>query len=145
METRSKLRVRSMRSHLFPHKTHNANLATLFSQCGQCLLAQAKHRAQTRIASQLSESKPSRPAMEGQEGSQELHLVLAHKLFLLRHPDVQDIEKVRLKEEVFAVVKADGESPILTEFFRVRPPISSHKTVLLLLFLFVWCRYGCVI
>lgn len=82
--------------------------------------------------------------MEGQEGSQELHLVLAHKLFLLRHPDVQDIEKVRLKEEVFAVVKADGESPILTEFFRVRPPISSHKTVLLL-FLFLWCRYGCVI
>jgi len=45
--------------------------------------------------------------MEGQEGTQELHLVLAHKLFLLRHPDVQDIEKVRLKEEVFAVVKAD--------------------------------------
>jgi 26S proteasome regulatory subunit N7 len=55
--------------------------------------------------------------MEGQEGTQELHLVLAHKLFLLRHPDVQDIEKVRLKEEVFAVVKADGESPIPTEFF----------------------------
>jgi hypothetical protein len=82
--------------------------------------------------------------MEGQEGTQELHLVLAHKLFLLRHPDVQDIEKVRLKEEVFAVVKADGESPIPTEIFQVRPPIPSHKTVLLF-FLFVWCRYGCVV
>lgn len=47
--------------------------------------------------------------MEGQEGTQQPHLVLAHKLFLLSHPDVQDIEKVRLREEVFASVKADGE------------------------------------
>ncbi|PKI66606.1 hypothetical protein CRG98_012948 [Punica granatum] len=45
--------------------------------------------------------------MEGQEGTQQPHLVLAHKLFLLRHPDVQDIEKVRLKEEVLASIKAD--------------------------------------
>lgn len=46
--------------------------------------------------------------MEDQEGTQQPHLVLAHKLFLLRHPDVQDIEKVHLKEEVLASVKADG-------------------------------------
>ncbi|XP_031493369.1 26S proteasome non-ATPase regulatory subunit 6 homolog [Nymphaea colorata] len=43
--------------------------------------------------------------MEGQEGTQMPHLVLANKLFLLRHPDVPDIEKVRLKEEVFVSIK----------------------------------------
>lgn len=48
--------------------------------------------------------------MEGQDGTQQPHLVLAHKLFLLSHPDVQDIEKVRLREEVFASVKADGNN-----------------------------------
>lgn len=47
-------------------------------------------------------------AMDSQDGNQQAHLVLAHKRFLLTHPDVQDIEKVRLKEEVFAMVKADG-------------------------------------
>ncbi|KAG2678638.1 hypothetical protein I3760_11G011200 [Carya illinoinensis] len=50
--------------------------------------------------------------MESQEGTQELHPVLAHKLFLLRRPDVQDIEKVRLKEEVFAIVEADDMAPL---------------------------------
>lgn len=50
--------------------------------------------------------------MEGQEGTQQPHLVLAHKLFLITHPDVQDIEKVRLKEEVFASVKADDMAPL---------------------------------
>ncbi|XP_065873747.1 26S proteasome non-ATPase regulatory subunit 6 homolog [Euphorbia lathyris] len=50
--------------------------------------------------------------MEGEEGTQQPHLVLAHKRFLLTHPDVQDIEKVRLKEEVFAFVKADDMVPL---------------------------------
>eukprot|EP00262_Sarcandra_glabra_P014785 TRINITY_DN4395_c0_g1_i2.p1 TRINITY_DN4395_c0_g1~~TRINITY_DN4395_c0_g1_i2.p1 ORF type:complete len:387 (+),score=62.11 TRINITY_DN4395_c0_g1_i2:141-1301(+) len=50
--------------------------------------------------------------MEGQEGNQQPHLVLAHKLFLLTHPDVQDIEKVRLREEVFAFVKDDDMAPL---------------------------------
>lgn len=45
--------------------------------------------------------------MEGEEGSQQPQLVLAHKLFLLTHPDVEDIDKVRLRDEVYAVVKAD--------------------------------------
>ena len=49
--------------------------------------------------------------MENEEGTQQPHLVLANKLFLLRHPDVHDIEKVRLKDEVFAAVKSDGNSP----------------------------------
>ncbi|KAK4753003.1 hypothetical protein SAY87_021801 [Trapa incisa] len=46
--------------------------------------------------------------MESQEGTQQPHLVLANKLFLLRQPDVQDIEKVRFKEEVLASIKADN-------------------------------------
>ncbi|KAA8542171.1 hypothetical protein F0562_023323 [Nyssa sinensis] len=50
--------------------------------------------------------------MEGQEGTQQPQLVLAHKLFLLTHPDVQDIEKVRLREEVFTSVKADDMAPL---------------------------------
>ncbi|XP_021808449.1 26S proteasome non-ATPase regulatory subunit 6 homolog [Prunus avium] len=50
--------------------------------------------------------------MEGQEGPQQPHLVLANKLFLLSHPDVQDIEKVQLREEVFASVKADDMAPL---------------------------------
>ncbi|PKU73451.1 26S proteasome non-ATPase regulatory subunit 6 [Dendrobium catenatum] len=45
--------------------------------------------------------------MEGEEGSQQPQLVLAHKLFLLTHPDVEDIDKVRLRDEIYAVVKAD--------------------------------------
>lgn len=48
-------------------------------------------------------------AMEGQEGTQQPHLVLAHKLFLLTHPDVDDIEKVRLRDEVKTAVIADGK------------------------------------
>ncbi|XP_011623095.1 26S proteasome non-ATPase regulatory subunit 6 [Amborella trichopoda] len=45
--------------------------------------------------------------MEGEEGKQQPHLVLAHKLFLLRRQDVPDIEKVSLKEEVLASLVAD--------------------------------------
>ncbi|XP_072961292.1 26S proteasome non-ATPase regulatory subunit 6 [Typha angustifolia] len=45
--------------------------------------------------------------MEGQEGQQEPHLALAVKLFLLNHRDVDDIEKVRLRDEVLDAVKAD--------------------------------------
>ncbi|KAK4589909.1 hypothetical protein RGQ29_020476 [Quercus rubra] len=50
--------------------------------------------------------------MDSEEGTQQPHLVLAHKLFLLRHSDVQDIEKVRLKDEVFAAVKSDDMAPL---------------------------------
>ncbi|KAF4348968.1 hypothetical protein CsatB_018205 [Cannabis sativa] len=50
--------------------------------------------------------------MEGQEGTQQAHLVLANKLFLLSHSDVQDIEKVRLRDEVLTSVKADGMAPL---------------------------------
>ncbi|GMY15046.1 26S proteasome non-ATPase regulatory subunit 6 homolog isoform X1 [Fagus crenata] len=50
--------------------------------------------------------------MENEEGTQQPHLVLANKLFLLRHPDVHDIEKVRLKDEVFSAVKSDDMAPL---------------------------------
>lgn len=45
--------------------------------------------------------------MEGQEGIQEPKLVLAHEIFLLRHPDVPDIEKISLKDEVLTLIQAD--------------------------------------
>ncbi|KAG6754162.1 hypothetical protein POTOM_042172 [Populus tomentosa] len=50
--------------------------------------------------------------MENQEGTQQPHLVLAHELFLLTHHDVQDIEKVRLKEEVLTAIKSDDMVPL---------------------------------
>ncbi|KAJ6842721.1 putative 26S proteasome non-ATPase regulatory subunit 6 [Iris pallida] len=45
--------------------------------------------------------------MEGEEGSQQPHLVLAHKIFLVTHPDVDDIEKVRIRDDILSSVKAD--------------------------------------
>ncbi|CAL9108263.1 unnamed protein product, partial [Musa acuminata var. zebrina] len=51
------------------------------------------------------EEEEGRGEMEVQEGAQQPHLVLAHKLFLLSHPDVDDIEKVRLRDEVVDAVK----------------------------------------
>lgn len=41
------------------------------------------------------------------DSKQQPHLVLANKLFLLSHPDVDDIDKVRLREEVLSVVRSD--------------------------------------
>ncbi|GLU12759.1 hypothetical protein SLE2022_294180 [Rubroshorea leprosula] len=51
--------------------------------------------------------------MEAQEGTQQPQLILARSVFLLKHPDVADIEKVRLKDEVIAAVKADDMAPFL--------------------------------
>ncbi|KAI4372532.1 hypothetical protein MLD38_010750 [Melastoma candidum] len=51
--------------------------------------------------------------MEGQqqhqedEAQQHEHLILARKLFLLKHHDVSDIDKVRLKDEVLRSILAD--------------------------------------
>ncbi|CAL9184187.1 unnamed protein product [Musa hybrid cultivar] len=50
--------------------------------------------------------------MEAQQGTQELHLALAHKLFLLSHPDIDDIEKVRLRDEVLDAVKTHDMSSL---------------------------------
>lgn len=46
--------------------------------------------------------------MEGEEGIQQPQLVLAHKLFLLTQNDVDDIEKVRLRDEVFNFILTNG-------------------------------------
>lgn len=45
--------------------------------------------------------------MEEKEATQDSKLSLAQKLFLLRSPDVEDIEKASLKEEVLALIKSD--------------------------------------
>ncbi|KAG0591200.1 hypothetical protein M758_1G154100 [Ceratodon purpureus] len=45
--------------------------------------------------------------MEEKEATQDCKLQLAQKLFLLRSPDVEDIEKASLKDEVLALIKAD--------------------------------------
>jgi 26S proteasome regulatory subunit N7 len=44
-----------------------------------------------------------------EDGKQEKHLVLAHKLFLLSQPDVDDLSKVDLRAEVLSAVKSDGK------------------------------------
>uniref|UniRef100_A0A0D9VHV9 protein-serine/threonine phosphatase n=1 Tax=Leersia perrieri TaxID=77586 RepID=A0A0D9VHV9_9ORYZ len=44
----------------------------------------------------------------GEEAKQERHLVLANKLFLLSHPDVDDLAKVALRSDVLDAVKSDG-------------------------------------
>ena len=75
--------------------------------------------------------------MDSEEGTQQPHLVLAHKLFLLRHSDVQDIEKVRLKDEVFAAVKSDGNSPPIPQ--RFSPSHSFNSTSHYFFFCFCFC------
>ncbi|KAL2492300.1 26S proteasome non-ATPase regulatory subunit 6-like protein [Abeliophyllum distichum] len=50
--------------------------------------------------------------MEAEEGTQQPQLVLAHKLFLLTHPDVDDIEKVRLRDEVFNSIISNDMAPL---------------------------------
>ena len=57
-------------------------------------------------------------SMDAQEGTQQSQqLILAHNVFLLKHPDVADIEKVRLKDEVLNSVKSNGNSPDSTLLF----------------------------
>lgn len=47
--------------------------------------------------------------MEGEDVKQQPHLALAHKLILLNHPDVADLDKVRLKFEVFDAIRDNGD------------------------------------
>lgn len=61
--------------------------------------------------------------MEGEEGPQQPQLVLADKLFLLKQPDVQDIDKVRFKEDVFTHVKDNGKKkPFPPLFLSISSP-----------------------
>ncbi|MCD7448063.1 proteasome regulatory particle subunit [Datura stramonium] len=50
--------------------------------------------------------------MDSEEGTQQPQLVLAHKLFLLTHPDVNDLDKVRLREEVLEAVVSNDMVPL---------------------------------
>nr|GMC58408.1 26S proteasome non-ATPase regulatory subunit 6 homolog [Ipomoea batatas] len=50
--------------------------------------------------------------MEGEEGTQTQQLILANKIFLLTHPDVDDLQKVRLRDEVFNAVVANDMAPL---------------------------------
>lgn len=50
--------------------------------------------------------------MDAEEGTQQPQLVLAHKLFLLTHPDVNDLDKVRLREEVLESVVSNDMVPL---------------------------------
>ena len=70
--------------------------------------------------------------MEGQEDNQNAHLLLANKLFLLTHADVDDIDKVRIRDEVFASVKADGEQ---TDSSSLLPPHSLVRFLIVMRFL----------
>nr|KJB38750.1 hypothetical protein B456_006G270400 [Gossypium raimondii] len=50
--------------------------------------------------------------MDAQDGNQQSQqLILGHNVFLLKHPDVPDIEKVRLKDEVLISVKSNEMAP----------------------------------
>ncbi|OMO93211.1 hypothetical protein CCACVL1_06588 [Corchorus capsularis] len=50
--------------------------------------------------------------MDAQDGTQQSQqLILANNVFLLKHPDVPDIEKVRLKDEVLNSVKSNDMTP----------------------------------
>lgn len=50
--------------------------------------------------------------MDSEEGTQQPQLVLAHKLFRLTHPDVNDLDKVRLREEVLEAVVSNDMVPL---------------------------------
>ncbi|PHT40765.1 26S proteasome non-ATPase regulatory subunit 6 [Capsicum baccatum] len=50
--------------------------------------------------------------MDSEEGTQQPQLVLAHKLFRLTHPDVNDLDKVRLREEVLEAVLSNDMVPL---------------------------------
>ncbi|KAG8484730.1 hypothetical protein CXB51_023610 [Gossypium anomalum] len=50
--------------------------------------------------------------MDAQDGNQQSQqLILGHNVFLLKHPDVPDIEKVSLKDEVLNSVKSNEMAP----------------------------------
>ncbi|XP_055822563.1 26S proteasome non-ATPase regulatory subunit 6 homolog [Solanum dulcamara] len=50
--------------------------------------------------------------MDSEEGTQQPQLVLAHKLFRLTHPDVNDLDKFRLREEVLEAVVSNDMVPL---------------------------------
>lgn len=107
----------------------------LLSQTNPCFRVKS-------LETQLTDSQPIQLTMENQGETQQPHLVLSHKLFLLTHPDVQDIEKVRLKEEVLTTIKSDGNySPSLRSVINYCAEYNLNR----LISCFLFCRYGSVV
>ncbi|OMO94628.1 hypothetical protein CCACVL1_05900 [Corchorus capsularis] len=67
-----------------------------------------KKEAETRFLPPNS-VESTMDVQDGTEQSQQL--ILANNVFLLKHPDVPDIEKVRLKDEVLNSVKSNDMTP----------------------------------
>jgi hypothetical protein len=89
---------------LYKHKSGNGNIffLTELQICGSlCLLI-----SPTILAAEAKRGGDMDGG--GEEGQQHPHLVLAHKLFLLSHPDVDDLAKVDLRADVLTAVKSDG-------------------------------------
>nr|GMC63384.1 26S proteasome non-ATPase regulatory subunit 6 homolog [Ipomoea batatas] len=61
---------------------------------------------------EFRDQREAKSAMEGEEGTQTQQLILANKIFLLTHPDVDDLQKVRLRDEVFNAVVANDMAPL---------------------------------
>nr|GMC64987.1 26S proteasome non-ATPase regulatory subunit 6 homolog [Ipomoea batatas] len=61
---------------------------------------------------EFRDQREAESAMEGEEGTQTQQLILANKIFLLTHPDVDDLQKVRLRDEVFNAVVANDMAPL---------------------------------
>ena len=70
-------------------------------------------------------------AMEEHEGSQDLKLVLAEKLHLIRSPHFPDIEKIPLKEYALKFIRDDGKRT--SKHILSRPSCSSAFSVILFL------------
>ena len=67
--------------------------------------------------------------MESTEGAQQTHLTLANNLFLLTHPDVDDIDKVRLRDDVISTVTQDGIITFIRSVF----------IIIIIFYLTNWC------
>ncbi|KAA8538383.1 hypothetical protein F0562_028071 [Nyssa sinensis] len=67
--------------------------------------------------------------MKGQEGTQQPQLVLPYTLFLLTHPDIQDNEKVCIREEFFTSVKAD-DMALLYETLAAKSVLDMDQSIL---------------
>uniref|UniRef100_A0A0D9YKS7 Uncharacterized protein n=1 Tax=Oryza glumipatula TaxID=40148 RepID=A0A0D9YKS7_9ORYZ len=64
-----------------------------------------------------------------EEAKQEQHRVLAHKLFLLSHPDLNDLAKVALHSDALDAVKSDG-MVLLFESLAVNGVLESDDALL---------------
>lgn len=88
-------------SVVYTHILKTPALAFPFVQANSLLPRNTQKRA-------LRKQREAKSAMDGEDGTQTQQLILANKIFLLTHPDVDDLQKVRLRDEVFNAVVANG-------------------------------------